>query len=130
MKVCYNYKKVFDDPIRVRAFGNFMLPMAIELNRVVLFFVLLAITHLVFGGLIAVINQIAGGTRFAIYLGLPYWVSGKLLNLNPDGQKVFPYLRDLVIYLVVFKLFKVRYCKEEMVNDVGKIVFEKVEDGV
>lgn len=129
MKVCYNYKKVFDDPIRVRAFGNFMLPMVIELNRVVLFFVLLAMIHFILGGLIAAINKVASGTMFAIYLGLPYWVSGKLLNLNPDGQKVFPYLRDLFIYLGVFKLVKVRYCGEKLVHDVGKIVFEKVEDG-
>lgn len=128
MKVCYNYKKIFDDPIRVRTFGQFSLPMPLQLNRLILWGVFLGITYLLFSGLIDGVNQILGGSKFAIYIFFPYWVSGKLLGLNPDGQKIFPYLRDLSLYLIIFKGLKIRYCEEEIVQDVSKIMFEKVRE--
>lgn len=127
MKKVYNYKKVFDDPIRIRQFGKISLPVSLPLNRLLLWALFFGLLYLVFGGVINKINTVFGGARIAIYGFVPYYLSGIVIGWNPDGQKLFVYLKDVLFYLLFIKLPKKAYCVEEIVTDQKPVVFEKVE---
>lgn len=127
MKKVYNYKQVFDSPIRMREFGKYSLPIPLYLNRTLLFFLFLGILWIFFRGPIAKLNEIAGGTRLVIYFGVPIYLSGVVTKWNPDGQKLFPYLRDVLIYLVFIKIPRKSFWKEEVVVDKEPMKFKEVK---
>lgn len=127
MKKVYNYKQVFDSPIRMREFGKYSLPFSIYLNRTLLFFLFLGLLWVFFRVPIARLNEIAGGTRIAIYLGVPMYLSGMVTKWNPDGQKLFPYLRDVLFYLLFLKIPRKSFWKEEVVTNKEPLKFEEKE---
>lgn len=127
MKEVYNYKQVFDDQIRIRHIWNITLPVAISLNRVLLWAFFCGFLYVGCEGLIARLNEIFGGARLVIYAVVPYYLSGKITAWNPDGQKLFVYLKDVLFYLVFIKLPKRAYCNEEIVTDQKPVLFEKIE---
>lgn len=121
MKQCFNYKKIFDDPIRVRKFGKLSLPMAVPVNRIILSVVILLFIFTFFKHLITWINSILPGIKFVLYLGLPYYISGIIVHLNPDGQKLHWYLIDISQYYFFIRLPNKIFFKDEMIEKLTEI---------
>jgi hypothetical protein len=127
-KQCYNYKHVFDEPIKIRQLtDNFSLPFAIRLDQIVLAVVIFALEYFLFKGLINFLNGFFGGFKYILYLGFPYFLSQKILALNPDGQKLSFYIKDLFLFIFLIQLPKVKYCNDKKLEELekGLVIFEK-----
>ena len=125
LKNCFNYKKVFDDSIKIRQFGKLSLPMAVPLNRLILSAFLLLILYVFFKTPISWIDSLFHGLKFVMYLGIPYYISGVIVRLNPDGQKLHWYLVDLFYYLLFIRLPNKDFCQDEMIE---KLAITKINN--
>ncbi|MHC5250709.1 TcpE family conjugal transfer membrane protein [Enterococcus sp. HY326] len=128
MKQCYNYKYIFDEPAKIRKLWKITLPVALPLARFMIMVVVIAILYIFFRGVIEFLNSLLGGLQYLIYLGVPWIISGVILKLNPDGQKLHWYLFDLGKFMFLIFLPKKKFCQDEVVHLPKKVVFQKYEE--
>lgn len=128
MKQCYNYKYIFDEPAKLRKLWKLTLPMAIPLARFISFSITLLLLFVCFRGVISFLGSILHGIQYVIYVVVPWVVSGVLLKLNPDGQKLHWYLWDLCKFVVLIYIPKKTFCQDEVVRLPKRVLFEKYEE--
>lgn len=127
MKVCYNYKSLFEEPVKVRKFLWIPLAVGMELSLLVLAGVIALLMYIFFNGLILFINDMLAGSMYIIYVFVPYKLSRMIFSAKSDGQRLPSYLKDLLFYYVQIAWPKQAFCQDEPVNLSYKTVFESVE---
>lgn len=129
-KYCYNYKQVFDEPVKMYSIGKYSIPFvkSISIGSFILYVFFLTILWIFFRNLIEFANGILSGLKYAIYLGVPYLLTRQVMKLHPDGKKLHIYLIDLAWYTLTIWLYKKKYCQDQIVTDVDRRqCFEKKE---
>lgn len=127
MKVCYNYKSLFEEPVKVRKILWIPLAVGIELSLLVLAGVIVLLMYVFFNGCILFINDMLPGSMLVIYIFVPYKLSKVIFSAKSDGQKLPLYLKDLFLYYMQIVWAKKCFCQDEPVELSKQMVFESVE---
>ncbi|MBA3925535.1 TcpE family conjugal transfer membrane protein [Listeria rustica] len=113
MKETFNYKQAFQHPIILRKiYKKVEMPFGgVRLSRFVTMLSLFALL-LLFRNVISALNGIIPGLSLVIYILIPFYFSGLLLQVNPDGKNLFFFLRDYATYFFTIKLRRKKYSND------------------
>ncbi|WP_088808931.1 MULTISPECIES: TcpE family conjugal transfer membrane protein [unclassified Listeria] len=106
----YNYKLAYEHPYVIRKVTNkIYVPFGgIRLARFVTFIVIFGI-EILFRDFIFSLKNVMPGLDLVVLVGLPYFLSGWLLKINPDGKKIHYFLWDYAVYFFTIKVPKKRF---------------------
>lgn len=128
MKECYDFKPMFDAPVKLRKIWFFTIPTGISLARVVSILVIVGLMYLLFNGVLLFLDSILHGIRLVAFLYVPYKLSGWLLDARTDGQRLSRYFLDLMSFVFLILIPKRSFCQDEGVHLSNTIIFEEVTD--
>ena len=128
MKVCYNYKSMFEERSKFRKILWIPLTNGIDISLVVSGVGIAIVMFVFFNGLILFLNQYLRGIIYVIYGFVPYKVAKMIFSAKTDGQKLHYYLRDMFLYYVQIVLPKRLFCQDQSVEINNQVVFEAVEE--
>lgn len=113
-KETYNYKEVFDQPLKVKQLTkDFALPFFVPVAKIVIFVVTFLILLAFFKDIISALNNVISGLHLVIYVGVPYLVANNLMKIHPNGKKLHYFLYDLGAYYFTILLPKKKFCHDE-----------------
>lgn len=106
----YNYKLAYEHPYVIRKLTNkISLPFGgVRLSRFMIILIVFGI-EMLFRNFIFSLKNVIPGLDLVVLLGLPYFLSGWLLQVNPDGKKLHYFLWDYFLYFVTIKVPKKRF---------------------
>ena len=100
----YNYSAAFKEPYRIQDLGNLgRLPVPIAAANIGSFLLMLGLMWGVFREVIQGISETLPFFPALCYIGIP---AGSVLLMNkvqPDGKKIYYYIFDLMVYVVVIQ---------------------------
>lgn len=116
-KKTVNYSKVMKAPTTFKiAFWKINLPWTFKLETTMLYVFSFLVVQLFFhfplkwlGGLINNLDKVGA-------FGLPYLLTVYLIGQPTDGKPIFYFVKDTIVYFLMEKLPKKKYCQEEVVE--------------
>ncbi|MED1380952.1 conjugal transfer protein [Bacillus mycoides] len=127
MKEHFNLKEIFNHPITIYKFGKYRLPFGISLVRIVVGIVILLVM-LVFRRFFLAFDEIMRGMSLLLFIGIPFLLSGYLVQKTYEGKKIQYYVYDFSNYFMNIYVKKTKYCNDEVVEymDCKQIKIEQV----
>lgn len=123
----YNYRNVFNEPIKIKQLTqNFSLPYFIKLRDVLIYLLTLFGLFIFFHSIESFISSYVPLFTMLFYVGVPYLTVRLVEKVQPDGKNIFWYLLDYVTFYFEYLQSKKKICHDIKVNYTDEpIVFDE-----
>lgn len=123
----YNYRNVFNEPIKIKQLTqSFSLPYFIKLRDVLIYLLTLVILFIVFHSVVSFISSYIPLFTMLFYVGMPYLSVRLVEKVQPDGKNIFWYLLDYITFYFEYLQGKKKICHDIKASYTDKpVVFDE-----